>query len=469
MVLPPAVARASRPPHFEMRRQPLTQVLRGVALALSGGFLLLALPMLLAQGPLIPPGGPVPTMKTLDQVEPRAPISQLGATISSAGSYYFSANPTASLVANGMNGITVAASDVTIDLNGFELVGFVNSGARIFLNSGVTNVTIRNGTIRNWTGNGIDGRGNARVRVENVRVVNNGGSGIIVDVDGKVLNCVAQGSVGVGIKALDNCLIESCQVISTSGSPGTGILVGDSVNVARCITRSNAGPGISTGNNAVISNCNAQANVGFGIKATDNCTITDCAVLSTSGAGAPGIATGDTGLVSGCTSRLNTGDNIRLGANSMAANCAASGSTAGHGINAASGGSLIAQCIANFNNQHGINAFQRTRVSDCTANGNSQSGVHMTFIGSVERCFCNGNAICGILMDAGGFVDILNNNCSENGLAVGLSGAGIRVTGAGGCRVEGNNATGNIVGIYMISDLNIIGRNAATSTDRDSS
>ncbi len=41
-----------------------------------------------AQGPLAPPGAPAPTFKTLQQVEPRTPISALPFTISQPGSYY---------------------------------------------------------------------------------------------------------------------------------------------------------------------------------------------------------------------------------------------------------------------------------------------------------------------------------------------------------------------------------------------
>ena len=448
---------------------------------LSGCLAALGSAFLLAQGPLAPPGAPAPTMKTLDQVEPRTPISAVGVIISSAGSYYLTANPSSQFVVNGESGITVAASGVTIDLNGFELVGFANSGSGITINNGVTNVTIRNGTIRNWTFKGIDGTGIPEVRVENVRVINNGGSGIIVDFNGEVRDCVAQGNVGYGIEATANCLIENCQVTLTTGFPGTGIITGDSCHIGRCAARGNANLGISAGSNNVgisnctaqsnlqggisagknasISNCTAQGNIGFGIRVTDNCTITDSAALSTTGAGSPGIATGDTGVVSGCTSRLNAGDNIRVGGSSTVVKCSASGSTGGNGINASSGYSLISQCTANGNNQHGINAFQRTRISDCTAAGNTQSGVHITIVGTVERCFCNGNTVCGILMDAGGFVDILNNNCSENGAAT--SGAGIRVSVAGGCRVEGNNLIQNFRGLDILVPRNVIGKNVA--------
>jgi hypothetical protein len=150
-----------------------------------------------------------------------------------------------------------------------------------------------------------------------------------------------------------------------------------------------------------------------------------------------------------------------VGSHSVVVKCNAIQSTLGNGINAG-GYSLVSQCAANFNNQHGIQAFQRDRVSDCVANNNSQSGVHITFTGTVEASFCNQNAICGILMDAGGFVDIRNNNCSENG---GTNGAGIRVNINGGCRIEGNNAVANFIGIDVLSTRNMISRNVAAGNN----
>lgn len=73
-----------------------------------------------AQGSLSPPGTPAPTMKTLDQLEPRTAITNLPETVATAGSYYLTANL---LGSSGNNGITISASDVTLDLNGFRLVG----------------------------------------------------------------------------------------------------------------------------------------------------------------------------------------------------------------------------------------------------------------------------------------------------------------------------------------------------------
>src|SRR5688572_4518206 len=76
-----------------------------------------------AQGTLNPPGTPAPTMKTLQQIEPRVPVTTAGTSadyefiISQPGSYYLQGN----LLVTRTNGIRIAAEGVTLDLNGFEI------------------------------------------------------------------------------------------------------------------------------------------------------------------------------------------------------------------------------------------------------------------------------------------------------------------------------------------------------------
>src|SRR5687767_7720762 len=73
----------------------------------------------LGQGNLTPPGAPAPTMKTLDQIEPRIPIGSVPFTINAPGSYYLTGN----LNTATTNAIIIRASDVTLDLRGFTLSG----------------------------------------------------------------------------------------------------------------------------------------------------------------------------------------------------------------------------------------------------------------------------------------------------------------------------------------------------------
>src|SRR5947209_4477121 len=119
------------------------------AALLSGLFLSTLGPQLstcFAQGSLTPPGPPGPTMKSLDQVQPRTAISSLPFTISAPGSYYLTGN--LQFTAASGDAITVSASDVSIDLMGFALSSATAvTGNAIRLNSSSGRVAVRNGSI----------------------------------------------------------------------------------------------------------------------------------------------------------------------------------------------------------------------------------------------------------------------------------------------------------------------------------
>ena len=85
--------------------------------------LLMLAPETHAQGPLAPPAGPpAPSMKSLDQIEPRTPISSLPFTIAAPGSYYVTRNLALSAGEPG-DGITIQTDNVTLDLGGYSLDG----------------------------------------------------------------------------------------------------------------------------------------------------------------------------------------------------------------------------------------------------------------------------------------------------------------------------------------------------------
>ena len=114
----------------------------------------------LAQGPLLPPAAPAPSMKSLAQIEACTPISASPAvpiagphfTITQPGSYYLTGNIE---VLSG-DGIQINSSNVTLDLNGFALLSITvdnpSVGSAILLGAGVSGIEIKNGRI---TGGGV--------------------------------------------------------------------------------------------------------------------------------------------------------------------------------------------------------------------------------------------------------------------------------------------------------------------------
>ena len=135
-----------------------------------------------AQGSLNPTGAPGATIKTLEQLEPRTPISSLPYTIMRPGTYYLTAT-----LSSTESGIVIKASGVTVDLMGFFLLGDGESGDYGIHVAGTTNavlynIVIKNGTISNFS-TGLDFMDMNNSRIENLVVSGNKGYGIALSGD----------------------------------------------------------------------------------------------------------------------------------------------------------------------------------------------------------------------------------------------------------------------------------------------
>ena len=182
------------------------------------------------QGSLTPPGAPAPTMKTLDQVEPRTPISSTLYMISNSGSYYLTTNLTGEL--------TIAANNVSLDLNGFSIIG---TGWNAILQSGArSNLHIFNGVISAPNGNGIDfsiSSASANGILENLRIYNCLIHGIVVGSGFTIRNCTVYNSDLAGIWLDGDSRVTECTVTGC----GTGLkLVGTGAYVSGNILKGNA-------------------------------------------------------------------------------------------------------------------------------------------------------------------------------------------------------------------------------------
>ena len=224
-----------------------------------------------AQGSLAPPGAPAPTMKSLDQIEARTPISSAPFTISSSGSYYLTEN----LNVTTGDAITITTSQITLDLNGFTISSTAPSatGSGILLGSSVTDIAIFNGHIKGGVTNNAgvyigDGFANGiyflggvapwNVQVREVSVSGCSNSGIYIGLVSQatvVESCVVRtvGGTGIFASSVSHCTARDCG--------DTGILAD---TAADCSAYSASGPGISAGTAA---NCYGQSVSGQGIAA----------------------------------------------------------------------------------------------------------------------------------------------------------------------------------------------------------
>lgn len=173
--------------------------------------------------------------------------------ISAPGSYYLRRNITMST--NGLGGISIQASDVTLDLNGFELApGPTTTGTGDGISGDIGSnkkcIVIRNGSIRGWGLEGIDLHNTATFSgiIENIRVCNNAGIGIGAGESYIVRNCTATGN-GAGIYV----------------SPGSALI--------DCTSYNNNGDGFFLNIGSAIQGCTAFKNVGNGIQVTSGCRV----------------------------------------------------------------------------------------------------------------------------------------------------------------------------------------------------
>lgn len=180
-----------------------------------------------------PPGPPTPTLKSLQEIEPRVDVSTLPGDanchhlIEAPGSYYLTDNLAVTL----SKGICIQSSGVTLDLGGLTVERAVGSGGvGIEVGSGLDCVAVTNGSIDGF-GTGIFLRSVQACRLTGLRL-HGGGTGIhfLGDCQANfVLDCAVTSTSGEGIEfatgtgqgvggSCDANLIQRCRITKAGGS-----------------------------------------------------------------------------------------------------------------------------------------------------------------------------------------------------------------------------------------------------------
>jgi hypothetical protein len=250
-------------------------------------------------GDLNPPGAPESTTGP----EPRTAVNSDNTPgdldslyrIAQPGSYYLTSDVTGQ---SGKHGIEIAASDVTLDLNGFTLRGV--AGSLNGITSNASNETILNGSVVNWGGVGIAlGDGS---RLEDIRAINND-IGCEVGDDCQVFDCFALENSSDGFRIGARAIIRGCVGSGNRGGSGfpNGFQVGGNSVITNCVAEGNESVGISCGFGCVIDSSAAIDNGYIGIAVSSHSTITD----SISRGNHSGISTGNNSVVRGCAANEN--------------------------------------------------------------------------------------------------------------------------------------------------------------------
>lgn len=358
------------------------------------------------QGSLTPTAAPAPTMKSLDQIEARTPISAAPYTISASGSYYLTKNL---VVATG-DAITINASNVTLDLNGFTISSTqssAGSGAGISLGNSLRNIAIMNGAISSgvtasggsYSGTGFGhGINYAGTLPSTTRVTR-------VSVTGCLMN-------GINLGFNNSSEVESCNVdtvgsygisattVSHSTALNTGVVGVIGENVSDCYATS-ASYGIEA--TSAINSYGQSSGSGAGIYSTN---ANNCWGSSATGSGVQATTAGS------CYGTSTAGDGVDATA---ATSCVGISSTSGKGINCA----LAVGCFGNSNSGTGINT---TVANGCYGFSYYSQGIEAL---SANNCYGHSALAYGVR----GYT---SNNCyGEGSIGVVAYGSAVGCVGIG--------------------------------------
>lgn len=354
--------------------------------------------------------------------ENRVEISAIPYGITEPGSYVLTQDLVLPVEQAGSDGITIAASYVSLDLNGFALLGSdatfstpntnanpIGQGGRggddgIAISGDRAGLQVFNGTIANWGGKGVAGFGGRDVIYQRLRIINNGDIGLRGGIGAVISEVTAFFNGGSGIHS-DHASVITDSTAQQNGDNGIQTATGGTVS--RSSAYNNFGDGVDVGQGSTVTSVSARDNRVFGFDLAKGSTIERSSAYDN---GCHGIDAITAGLV--------RGNVVTNNGNSTADTCEDSDGD------------------ETFGPGHGIRAGTDTQVINNLATNNFGSGIHLNGTG----CLADGNLVTdndlfGIRTKARNST-IIRNRATGNGTdysfnASAIYGPEVNVTGVG--------------------------------------
>lgn len=291
--------------------------------------------------------------------------------ITQSGSYYLES------VLNGVSGkhgIEIDANDVTLELNGFPLVGVGGSLNGVTVVGARRNIAVRGGVVQGFGGRGIDAGQVNGGSFEELILQGNGSTGLELGSECVATRIVAIGNA-IAASGRTQVLVQDCIASGASFVFGAS----DDCTLLRCSSTSG---GYSVGTRGVVKQCKAYlGGVGFMVK--DRCSFQDCQVDDSSSNGFESAATslttfaGEASRFERCTTRGAGWRGFQLlndAGRSVFDHCMALNSD-GSGF-LIYGASVFEGCIAKNNDVNGFSVFDGPNLlRGCHAEGNQEWGI----------------------------------------------------------------------------------------------
>ncbi len=331
-----------------------------------------------------PDGKPVPTMKTLEKVKQNIPIKSLPFEITTSGGYYLTSNLTGT---QDTKGITISASQVTLDMKGFTLYGNSagSGGDGIVVNGEQKNIFIHNGNIVDWKGDGVDASTSVHSVFKNLKFRENQAAGLKAGSYAIVTRCVVMHS---GYNTPDG------STTPTFLFNANGIEAGSGSTVKNTVTNNNGGSGIVVADGSSIIDCTAYKNTQNGFQLSAGSTINRSVATDNGGSAVSAFA------------------GFKLSSGASAIECSAYDNF-GNGFEYDSVCSIIS-CIASLNNGNGFYGGANGQITGNKAHENDLAGIHITGTGSrIENNNITDNDVDGLKVDGTGHI-IVRNYCAGN-------------------------------------------------------